>query len=125
MRGGQLLAVLSQDLLDLQGAAWIRAGEQSRVRGEDASDLPCTDLVGAFRLSSAARYGRYAAQSIRCGTRAEPGELRIVTKWLVQRNLRVHEEDSDRFFLPLASALAEFPRGRQRGRRGMQHLVGT
>src|ERR1700693_154627 len=50
MRGAQLLATLSQDLLNLQGAAWIRAGEQIRVRGEDVHDLPCPDLVGAFRL---------------------------------------------------------------------------
>jgi hypothetical protein len=50
MRGAQLLAALSQDLLDLQGAAWIGAGEQVRIRGEDVHALPRTDLVGAFRL---------------------------------------------------------------------------
>ena len=50
MRGAQLLAALSQDLLDLRGAARIGAGEQIRVRGEDVHDLPGTDLVGAFRL---------------------------------------------------------------------------
>ena len=50
MRGAQLLATLSQDFLNLQGAAGIRAGQQIRVRGEDVHDLPCTDLVGALRL---------------------------------------------------------------------------
>jgi len=49
MRGAQLLAAFTQDLLNLQRAAWIRAGEQIRVRREDVHDLPCTDLVGAFR----------------------------------------------------------------------------
>jgi len=39
MRGAQLLAAFTQDLLNLQRAAWIRAGEQIRVRREDVHDL--------------------------------------------------------------------------------------
>src|SRR5437867_4057479 len=61
MRGAQLLAALSQDLLDLQRAARIRACQQIRVRGEDVQDLPCTDLVGAFRLDQVVDPGAAAA----------------------------------------------------------------
>ena len=61
MGGTQLLATLSQDLLDLQGAARIRACEQICVRGEDVCDLPCTDLVGAFRLDQVVDPGTAAA----------------------------------------------------------------
>jgi hypothetical protein len=50
MRCAQFVAALSQDLLHLQGAAWIGAGEKVCARGEDVHDLPCADLVGAFRL---------------------------------------------------------------------------
>ena len=50
MGGGQLLAALSQDLLNLQSAAGIGAGEKIGVRGENVHDLACTDLVGALRL---------------------------------------------------------------------------
>src|SRR5947207_2658432 len=61
MRGAQFPAALSQDLLDLQSAAWIRAGEQIGVRGEDVHDLPRTDLVGAFRLDQVVDSGAAAA----------------------------------------------------------------
>jgi hypothetical protein len=48
MRGAQLLATLPQDLLNLQGATWIRAGEQIRVRGEDVYDLPRAPISSAL-----------------------------------------------------------------------------
>ena len=74
MGGRQLPAALSQDLLNLQSAAGIGAGEKIGVRGENVHDLACTDLVGAFRLdqvvdSSAAAaprgFGRFSQLNAR------------------------------------------------------------
>ena len=51
MSGRQRFAALAQELLDLQSAARIRAGEQLGSGREHVADFASANLIGAFRLN--------------------------------------------------------------------------
>src|SRR5260370_4973301 len=80
MESAQCLAASQQNLLDLQSAAWIRAGQKIGLRGEDVVGFARADFVRALGLDEVVDPGA-AATLIAVGNLQEL-QLRDSTKQL-------------------------------------------